>query len=603
MKFMKIEKGKYMNTQKQDILNNLMKEPFINQRILAAQTGHSLGIVNRSVKELISEGYLDEEIRPTEKALNEAKEKAPKNAIILAAGFGMRMVPINTETPKGLLEIKGERLIERTIRQLHEVGITEIYVVVGFMKEQYEYLIDEYGVELIVALDYASKNNLHSLKTAADHLSNSYIIPCDIWCEKNPYSRNELYSWYMVSDLVDDDSTVRVNRKQELVVQKEQAGGNAMIGICYLLEAEAAVVRERLEEMGRDSRYDGAFWEETLYRKDRMIVTARVVHAADAVEINTYEQLREIDSDSSQLQTDAIQVICEALGAQQDEVTNITVLKKGMTNRSFLFSCKDKKYIMRIPGEGTDQLINRRQEAAVYQTIAGRKICDEIAYINPENGYKITEYLDGARVCDAEKEEDLQKCMKKLREFHGQKLRVDHSFDLFGQMEYYESLWEGTPSAYKDYEKTKAHVLQLKDYIEANAGEWVLTHIDAVPDNFLFVEENGKEEIRLIDWEYAGMQDPHVDIAMFCIYSLYKKEQVDHLIDLYFEGNCDDRTRIKIYCYIAVCGLLWSNWCEYKRKLGVEFGEYSLRQYRYAKDYYKIVQQELGEEGKETCTK
>lgn len=592
-----------MNNSKQDILNNLIKEPFINQRILAAQTGHSLGIVNRSIKELISEGYLDEEIRPTEKALREAKEKAPKNAIILAAGFGMRMVPINTETPKGLLEIKGERLIECTIRQLHEVGITEIYIVVGFMKEQYEYLIDEYGVDLIVAPDYASKNNLHSLKTAADHLSNSYIIPCDIWCEKNPYSRNELYSWYMVSDMVDDDSTVRVNRKQELVVQKEQAGGNAMIGICYLLEAEAAIVRERLEELVRDSRYDGAFWEETLYRKDRMIVTARVVHAADAVEINTYEQLREIDSDSSQLQTDAIQVICEALGAQQDEVTNITVLKKGMTNRSFLFSCKDKKYIMRIPGEGTDQLINRRQEAAVYQTIAGRKICDEIAYINPENGYKITEYLDGARVCDAEKEEDLQKCMKKLREFHGQKLRVDHSFDLFGQMEYYESLWEGTPSAYKDYEKTKAHVLQLKDYIEANAGERVLTHIDAVPDNFLFVEENGKEEIRLIDWEYAGMQDPHVDIAMFCIYSLYKKEQVDHLIDLYFEGNCDDRTRIKIYCYIAVCGLLWSNWCEYKRKLGVEFGEYSLRQYRYAKDYYKIVQQELGEEEKETCTK
>ena len=592
-----------MNNSKQDILNNLMNEPFINQRILAAQTGHSLGIVNRSIKELISEGYLDEEIRPTEKALREAKEKAPKNAIILAAGFGMRMVPINTETPKGLLEIKGERLIECTIRQLHEVGITEIYVVVGFMKEQYEYLIDEYGVDLIVAPDYASKNNLHSLKTAADHLSNSYIIPCDIWCEKNPYSRNELYSWYMVSDLVDDDSTVRVNRKQELVVQKEQAGGNAMIGICYLLEAEAEIVRERLEELGRDSRYDGAFWEETLYQKDRMIVTARVVHAADAVEINTYEQLREIDSDSSQLQTDAIQVICQALGARPDEVTNITLLKKGMTNRSFLFSCKDKKYIMRIPGEGTDQLINRRQEAAVYQTIAGRKICDEIAYINPESGYKITEYLEGARVCNAENEEDLQKCMKKLREFHGQKLKVDHSFELFGQMEYYESLWEGTPSAYKDYEKTKEHVLQLKDYIEANAGEQVLTHIDAVPDNFLFVKENGKEEIRLIDWEYAGMQDPHVDIAMFCIYSLYKKEQVDHLIDLYFEGNCDERTRIKIYCYIAVCGLLWSNWCEYKRKLGVEFGEYSLRQYRYAKDYYKIVQQELGEEGKETCTK
>ena len=183
--------------------------------------------------------------------------------------------------------------------------------------------------------------------------------------------------------------------------------------------------------------------------------------------------------------------------------------------------------------------------------------------------------------------------MHELREFHGQKLRVDHSFDLFGQMEYYESLWEGTPSAYKDYEKTKAHVLQLKDYIEANAGEWVLTHIDAVPDNFLFVEKNGGTEIRLIDWEYAGMQDAHVDLAMFCIYAMYDRPQVDALIDCYFTEGCPQEVRTKIYAYIAVCGLLWSNWCEYKSRLGVEFGEYSLKQYRYAKDYYKLVKQEL----------
>lgn len=100
-----------------------------------------------------------------------------------------------------------------------------------------------------------------------------------------------------------------------------------------------------------------------------MIVAARVVPATQAVEINTYEQLRELDSNSNQLKTDAIRVICEALGARIEDVTNITVLKKGMTNRSFLFTCKNKKYIMRIPGEGTDQLIDRRQEAAVYNVI------------------------------------------------------------------------------------------------------------------------------------------------------------------------------------------------------------------------------------------
>ena len=89
------------------------------------------------------------------------------------------------------------------------------------------------------------------------------------------------------------------------------------------------------------------------------------------------------------------------------------------------------------------------------------------------------------------------------------------------------------------------------------------------------------------------MQDPHVDIAMFAIYAMYNREEVDQLIDIYFEGNCEPLTRIKIYAYIAISGLLWSNWCEFKHQQGVEFGEYSLMQYRYAKDYYKIVQEEL----------
>ena len=592
-RFVKIPEGRNMNKQESDVLSTLLVDPFINQRILAEGSGHSLGVVNRSLKELIKTGYLNESIRPTMKAISEFKEKTPQQAIILAAGFGMRMVPINTEMPKGLLEVNGEPLIERIIKQLHEVGIQKIYVVVGFMKEKYEYLMDEYGVELVVNSEYASKNNLHSVKLVKDHLQNSYIIPCDIWCDRNPFHRHELYSWYMVSDLVDNESNVRVNRKMELVTIPEASGGNAMIGISYLVKEDADIVEKRVEELCKNPRHDGSFWEEALYRKDRMFVAARVAHSTDVVEINTYEQLREIDRDSNQLKTDAIQVICQALGAKADEVTDITVLKKGMTNRSFLFSCKGKKYIMRIPGEGTDRLINRREEAEVYHAIDGKKICDDIAYINPDTGYKITEFLEGARVCDPLNDEDVKKCMKRLRDFHALKLKVGHEFDIFGQLEFYESLWDGAPSVYKDYDKTKAEVLSLRPYIEEHTSEKMLTHIDAVPDNFLFIQHNGQDEIRLIDWEYAGMQDPHVDVAMFGIYSLYSKQQIDHLIAEYFAEGCDNATRIKIYCYVAVCGLLWSNWCEYKRNLGVEFGEYSLRQYRYAKEYYRIVREEL----------
>ena len=583
-----------MNYQESDILKAIYLEPYVNQRLLAETCGHSLGVVNRSLKNLLKEGYLDEQVELTERAISLFRDMSPRNAIILAAGCGMRMVPINTETPKAFIEVEGEPLIERLIKQLHEVGIKEIYVVVGFMKEQFEYLIDEYGVELVVNPEYTIKNNIHSLKLIADKLANTYVIPCDIWCERNPFAKQELYSWYMVSDLVDNDSTVRVNRKMELVSIMNHEGGNEMIGIAYLTEPDSAIVRDRIYNLCRDARYNGSFWEEALYEKDRMIIQARVVHATEVVEIDTYEQLRELDSNSNQLQSEALETISKVLDTKPKDISCIEILKKGMTNRSFLFQTNGQRYIMRIPGVGTDKLINRAQEVAVYRIISGKGLCDDPIYIDSENGYKITKYIENIRCCDPLDVNDLKLCMKKLRQFHEMKLKVEHEFDIYGMIDFYESLWNGTKSIYRDYDKTKEQVLSLRSYIESEVEEKVLTHIDAVPDNFLFGESlSGDVELQLTDWEYAGMQDPHVDIAMFCIYSLYNKPQIDRLIDIYFDGQCPQRTRIKIYCYVAVCGLLWSNWCEFKRNLGVEFGEYSLRQYRYAKDYSRVALNEM----------
>lgn len=290
-------------------------------------------------------------------------------------------------------------------------------------------------------------------------------------------------------------------------------------------------------------------------------------------------------------------IIQEALRVTENEILDVEVLHKGMTNRSFLFTCRGKRYIMRVPGEGTDRLIDRKQEYAVYQTLSGKDICDTVLYMDPDNGFRITEYYDHARVCDPLNTNDVRQCMKKLRSFHELRLKVPHTFDLFGQMEYYESLWGGVASVYPDYAETKAAVLSLRPYIEAHVGETVLSHIDAVPDNFLFYEDrNGKPAIRLIDWEYAGMQDPHVDIAMFCVYALYDREQIDTLIDLYFTEGCQRTDRIKIYCYIAVCGLLWSNWCEYKKLFDIDFGEYAVGQYHFAQEYCKIAREEMEKE-------
>ena len=588
-----------MNKQESDILIELSLNRETNQRKIAEKTGHSLGIVNRSLCALKKEGFLDEELHCTKKASQEFRKSAPKNAIILAAGFGMRMVPINMEVPKAFLEVRGELLIERLIRQLNEAGIFDITIVVGFMKEQFDYLIDEYGVQLVVNPLYASRNNLHSLDLVADQIHNSYILPCDIWMQENPFRNKELYSWYSVSSKPDEFSDVRVNRKMELVRRNSNESGNQMVGIAYLTGGKAETVRKNLRKYSENSLYDEAFWEEALYEKDRMIVEAKVFHEDDAIMIDTFEQLREIDGDSNHLKSDAIETAAKALGVFPEEIRDITVLKKGMTNRSFLFRCDQKRYIMRIPGEGTSKLINRKEEAEVYSIVKEAGICDPIVLIDPDSGYKITEYIENSRVCDPNDPEDVKKCMTKLREFHSLKLKTGHRFDLFEMAAFYESLRGKSPSMYRDYERTKEKVMSLKARIESFKKEECLTHIDAVPDNFLFyADETGEEKIALIDWEYSGMQDPDVDIAMFAIYALYDKKQVDALINAYYESGCPEETRTKIYCYIAVCGFLWSNWCEYKKTLGIEFGEYSLKQYRYAKDFYRYAEERKEETSK-----
>ena len=581
-----------MNKIEADILQVICENGGQTQRAIAEATGHSLGIVNRTIHSLICEGWMTELLQPSAIALQKYTKCRPDNAVILAAGFGMRMVPINLLTPKALLEVRGEVLIERLIRQLHEVGIERIDVVVGFMKEKFEYLIDQYHVNLIVNPSYQRKNNLHSLLRAEQKLDRSYIIPSDIWFEENPFRSHEWYSWYMVSESEDPTSSVRVGRNGDLIRAGAFEKKNRMIGLAYISEEDSPAIREQLKTFAADSRYDEAFWEDVLWEGQRMRISSRMFPDKKAIEINTYEQLREFDKNSSSLESGAIDVITRIFDANPEDVTDIAVLKKGMTNRSFLFSVKGKKYIMRIPGEGTDQLIDRKNEYRVYQAIKGFGICDDPVFIDPNTGYKITAYLEKVRVCDTDSIEDLERCMKKLREFHHLKLTVPHSFDIFGQIAFYESLWKSRESAYDDYLQTKENVLSLKSFIDAEEKELCLTHIDAVPDNFLFYEANGNEQLQLTDWEYAGMQDPHVDIAMFCIYSLYDKQQVDRLIDIYFQGQCPKRIRKKIYCYISACGLLWSNWCEFKHQLGVEFGEYSLRQYRYAKEYYRYALQE-----------
>ena len=135
----------------------VLEQPDITQRELAGKLDVSLGTANGLIKECLAKGYIGEESSQKGKARWRLMPDGRKlldqykvdGALIIAAGFGSRFVPLTFETPKGLLEVFGERMIERQIKQLHEVGIRNITIAVGYLKEKFEYLIDKFGVKLL----------------------------------------------------------------------------------------------------------------------------------------------------------------------------------------------------------------------------------------------------------------------------------------------------------------------------------------------------------------------------------------------------------------------------------------------------------------------
>lgn len=592
------------------ICRYIYENPCITQRELSQELQLSLGSVNHLIKECAQNGFL--ELDPEEngryrllpKGSDFLEQFRVDGAVIMAAGFGSRFVPLTFETPKGLLEVFGERMIERQIKQLHEAGIRNITIVVGYLKEKFEYLIDRYGVDLLYNREYSAKNTLASLYRAHDVLKGRsiYLLSSDNWMRSNMFHSFECGSWYSAVYMEGETSEWCLDFTKKGQITRVQPGGRdcwAMYGPAYLAAEDMDRFLPALEAYYHLPGTEQFYWEQVLLElwngtaRQRLNRPAEPPHMfisrqpADQVyEFENLEELRTFDpkyqnhSDSL-----AMQLVSQVFEIPESEVTNIRCLKAGMTNRSFLFTINSSSYICRIPGAGTELLINRRQEADVYEAIQPLGITEHILYLNRDTGYKIAEYYQGARNANPESWPDMQSCMDMLRKLHSSNIQVAHSFDIRERIEFYEKLCKSCGSIlFEDYDAVRGTMNKVLDWLDLLNRPQVLAHIDSVADNFIFLPDGS---LRLIDWEYAGMCDPFIDIAMSAIYSYYNEEQALQLLCMYLGREPHAPERNVYYAYIALGGFLWSLWAVYKSALGDEFGEYTIIMYRYGKNFAK----------------
>lgn len=268
------------------------------------------------------------------------------NAVIMAAGTSSRFAPLSFEMPKALIEVRGEILIERQIRQLKEAGISEIYVVTGYKHEMFAYLEEKFCVTLIHNPDYLTRNNNSSIYAAKDVLKNTYICSADNYFTKNPfepivsdcyysalYAQGPTKEWCMESDC-------------DGFIQNVTVGGeNAwyMLGHTFWDENFSREFIRILEEEYHWPETAGLLWESILMKHlDKLKMKIRKYASEEIFEFDTLDELREFDTTYREnTRSGILKDIANLLGCRESEITAVTAYKD-KTNEAvgFTFLCR-----------------------------------------------------------------------------------------------------------------------------------------------------------------------------------------------------------------------------------------------------------------------
>nr|WP_076463990.1 phosphotransferase [Actinomyces mediterranea] len=560
----------------------------LTQRELQATTGMSLGRVNTAVRECEARGLIEE------RALTDAGRAAldpyaVNNAVIMAAGLSSRFAPISYERPKGTLKVLGEVLIERQIRQLHEAGITDITVVVGYKKEYFFYLIDKYDVKIVVNRDYAIRNNNGSLWLVKDILANTYVCSSDDYFTKNPFE-SHVYKAYYSANYVEGptDEWCITTGANGRIIGATVGGDNAwtMLGHVYFDRAFSASFRSILERVYHRPETASKLWERIfLDHVKELDMVIREYPEGVIYEFDSVDELRSFDPHFMEnIDSEVFDNIERALGCSTTDITDFYPLKQGITNLSCHFRVGDDEYVYRHPGAGTDQIVDRQAELDAL-TLAGEIGIDHTFITgDPARGWKISRFVPNVRNLDVTNPEELRRAMVMNRELHDSGRTLGRSFDFIAEGLRYEGiLRQHGDIELPGYDELKAKVLRLKEYADADGFELVPSHNDFFPPNFL-VDADGR--IDLIDWEYAGMSDVAADFGtmVVCTPELSEERAEQALCD-YFGRTPTDMERRHFWAYVVFAGWCWYLWALVKEAEGDDVGEWLLIYYRHAADY------------------
>lgn len=561
------------------------------QRELSKLTGYSLGTVNTIISKLYEKQYIETiTLSLTHKGIEALETYRVENAIIMAAGMSSRFAPLSYEKPKGLLKVKGEVLIERQICQLQAAGISDITIVIGYMKEQFFYLEEKYNVKLVINEDYYRYNNTSTLMCVLDKLKNTYLCSSDNYFTENVFQQYEYHSYYATVYSSDETNEWCVACNRNGLIKDVTIGGSNSLYMMGHVYFDSSFSKSFISILKREYHFEATkkiLWEELYYNHIKELPLYVKEYPPDQIlEFDSLEELRRFDKDYLEnTNSKILQNICDAFKCKESEITNITTLKKGASGIMFRFQYKNQAYIYRHPNIHSDEFANYKNEYDAMQIAKSLNLYKDFVYIDSDNFWKISHYADDYRQLNYNCRSDVTKGLALIKKLHFSGKTCTSNFDPWNSSENLVSKLSKTGRLhFTDFDKYHMMMKKLNEYVQQDHFPIVMCNNNFYDENILF---DSNDNPFISDWKYAGMGDPYHDIGTFICCSDYNNESIMDILYEYHDNHMTHEQKRHAFACISLSSYHWYIWAIYQDNTGTPIGINTYKWFKLSKFFHQ----------------